>query len=142
MKIFLLTIAVLAALALTSCQGETDYKAKGAEMARQLNELCDKQDEQAVLALDKSISDEEAALAARGDSAAIADFKEALKESKKRNVPYISALKVKNGASKENVMKSVQQQAMNGDIDMDAMTAAVNKMLEAESEMKKGASKE
>ena len=125
-----------------SCQGETDYKAKGAEMARQLNELCDKQDEQAVLALDKSISEEEATIAASGDTAAIADFKEALKESKKRNVPYISALKVKNGAKKEEVMKQVQQQAMDGDIDMDALTAAANKMLEAEGEMKKGASKE
>lgn len=142
MKKLLLTIAVVAALALTSCQGETDYKAKGAEMARQLNELCDKQDEQAVLALDKSISEEEATIAASGDTAAIADFKEALKESKKRNVPYISALKVKNGAKKEEVMKQVQQQAMDGDIDMDALTAAANKMLEAEGEMKKGASKE
>ena len=111
-------------------------------MARQLNELSDKQDEQAVLAWDKSISEEEAAIAASGDTAAIADFKEALKESKKRNVPYISALKVKNGAKKEEVMKQVQQQAMDGDIDMDALTAAANKMLEAEGEMKKGASKE
>ena len=142
MKNLLLTIAAVVALTLTSCQGETDYKAKGAEMARQLNELCDKQDEQAVLALDKSISDEEEAIAAHGDSAAIADFKGALRESKQRNLPYITALKVKKGAKKEDVMKTVQQQAMNRDIDMDALSATVNKVLEAENEMKKGAAPE
>lgn len=140
MKKFLLAIAAVAALTLTSCQGNTDYKAKGAEMARQLNELCDKQDEQAVLALDKSISDEEAAIAASGDTAAIADFKEALKESKQRNLPYISALKVKNGADKDELLKEVQQDVIKGDISMDAMTSTINAMMKADQEKKEGTS--
>ena len=67
MKKLLLSIAAVAMLALTSCQSETDYKAKGAEMARQLNELCDKQDGEAALALEKQIEKEEAAVIAKGD---------------------------------------------------------------------------
>ena len=137
MKKFLWSMAVMAALALTSCQGSTDYKAKGAEMARQLNELCDKQDEQAVLALDKSISEEQAAVVATGDSTAIADFNAAMKESRQRNTPYIAGLKVKNGANKEEVVKEVEQAAMKGDLSMDALSMTINEVLKADAEKNK-----
>ena len=129
-------------LALTSCQSETDYKAKGAEMARQLDELCDKQDGEAALALEKQIEAEEAAIVANGDSAAIVDFKEAVKESKERNTPFISAAKIKSGVSKEDVAKELEQAALNLEINMDILTASINAILEAEKEMKKGEFKE
>ena len=142
MKKLLLSIAAVAMLALTSCQSETDYKAKGAEMARQLNELCDKQDGEAALALEKQIEKEEAAVIAKGDSAAIVDFKEAVKESKQRNTPFISAAKIKSGVSKEDVAKELEQAALNREISMDILTASINAIVEAEEEVKKGESKE
>ena len=129
-------------LALTSCQSETDYKAKGAEMARQLNELCNKQDGEAALAMEKQIEAEEAAIVAKGDSAAIVDFKEAVKDSKERNTPFISAAKIKSGVSKEDVAKDLEQAALYGEINMDILTASIDAILEAEKEMKKGESKE
>ena len=142
MKKLFLVIAALAMLALTSCQSETDYKAKGAEMARQLDELCNKQDGEAALALEKQMAEEEAAIVAKGDSAAIVDFKEAVKESKERNTPFISAAKIKSGVSKEDVAKELGQAALNREINMDVLSASINAMVKAEEEMKKGESKE
>ena len=70
-------------------------------MAKHLDELCEKQDSAAVLAYEDSIRIAEEEIRAMGDTAAIADFQEALKESRERNTPYITALKVKNGKNQK-----------------------------------------
>ena len=142
MKKFLLLIAAVAALSLTSCVGNTDYKAKGAEMAKQLDELCNKQDADSALLLDKSIKDEEHAIVAMGDSAAISDFRAAIKESRDRNAPYIAASKVKKGANKDDVIKDLEDMALESNLSMDAMASSINAVLKADAEMKKDAPKE
>ena len=133
----MLLIAVVAALSLTSCQSSNDYKAKGAEMAQKLDELCNQQNAQAVIEMDKTINDEIEAIAAKGDTAAMADFKEAIKDAKRRNTPYISALKVQNGADKNAVAKELQQEAMNGDLSMDDLSSSINAINEAAMKMGK-----
>lgn len=138
MKKFLLLIAVVATLSLTGCQSNTDYKAKGAEMAQQLDELCSKQDAQAALEMEKTINDEIEAIAAMGDTAAMADFKEAIKDAKRRNTPYISAVKVQNGADRNAVVKELQQEALSGELSMDDLTSSINAINEAAIKMGKG----
>ena len=44
MKKILLLIVAVVAVSMMSCLKGTDYKAKGEEFARQLDELCNKQD--------------------------------------------------------------------------------------------------
>lgn len=138
MKKFLLLIAVVAALSLTGCQSNTDYKAKGAEMAQQLDELCNKQDAQAALEMDKTINAEIEAIAAKGDTAAMTDFKEAIKDAKRRNTPYISAVKVQNGADKNAVVKELQQEAISGELSMDDLTSSINAINEVAIKTDKG----
>jgi uncharacterized lipoprotein NlpE involved in copper resistance len=72
MKKILLTLAAVVALSLVSC--DADYKTKGESFAKQLDELCQKQDSAAVLELDKTIRDTEAKIVESGDTAAFAAF--------------------------------------------------------------------
>jgi len=126
-KIFLMLAAVVA-LSLMSCDG--NYKAKGEEYAKQLDELCQKQDADAVLALDKTINEQEQSIAAMGDSAAIADFRGALKDARERNAAYITSIKLKKGISKDSVLNEVVGDVMQGEMGIDAVTNSVDATLE------------
>lgn len=130
MKKILLMVAAVFALSLTSCQN--DYKQQGENLAKQLDELCQKQDAQAVLALEDSIRSLEAKIAATGDSADIADFRAALKEARERNVAYISTLKQNSGLSNDSVAKEVVNDVFNGNVDINAVTSSIDAMLEKE----------
>ena len=110
------------ALSLVSCDNSNAYKAKGEQMAKQLDQLCEQRDSVAVLALDDSIR-------AQGDSVAIAAFREALKESRERNAPYISTLKVSKGMSDEEVAKEIINDVMEGDMSINAVTESIDEML-------------
>ena len=132
----MLTIAAVAALSLTSCLNGTDYKAKGQELARQLDEFCQKQDADSVLVLDKLITDEMDAIIQSGDSAAIADFREAIKDSRNRNAPYITSLKLKLGVDKNTVIKDLEREALNEEIGMDAVASAIKELSDSESKEK------
>ena len=140
MKKILLLIVAVVAVSMMSCLKGTDYKAKGEEFARQLDELCNKQDAQAVLALEESIRLEEEAIAATGDSAAIADFTAALKQSRDRNARYLSALKMENGADKDSVAQDLVQDVMNDRMSLEALTSSIDTMLRNEAQKKKKAS--
>ena len=74
MKKYILLIATIATLSLMSCTNQ-DYKAKGEQMAKHLDELCEKQDSAAVLIYEDSIQAIEDEVVATGDSAAIAAFR-------------------------------------------------------------------
>jgi uncharacterized lipoprotein NlpE involved in copper resistance len=126
-KIFLMLAAVVA-LSLMSCDG--NYKAKGEEYAKQLDELCQKQDADAVLALDKTINEQEQSIAAMGDSAAIADFRGALKDARERNAAYITSIKLKKGINKDSVLNEVVGDVMQGEMGIDAVTNSVDATLE------------
>lgn len=120
------------ALSLVSCQSGNDYKAKGEQLAKQLDQLCESQDSAAVLAFVDSIRAMEQDIIATGDSAAIADFRQALKESRERNAPYISVLKVKKGIDKEAVVKEATEDVLNGDMNIQALTESIDEMLKEE----------
>ena len=120
------------ALSLVSCQSGNDYKAKGEQLAKQLDQLCESQDSAAVLAFVDSIRAMEQEIIATGDSAAIADFRQALKESRERNAPYISVLKVKKGIDKEAVVKEASEDVLNGDMNIQALTESIDEMLKEE----------
>ena len=65
-------MSAIIALSLVSCDNSNAYKAKGEQMAKQLDQLCEQRDSVAVLALDDSIRAQETAIIAKGDSVAIA----------------------------------------------------------------------
>lgn len=132
MKKFFLMMTAVMALSLVSCQSGNDYKAKGEQLAKQLDQLCESQDSAAVLAFVDSIRAMEQDIIATGDSAAIADFRQALKESRERNAPYISVLKVKKGIDKEAVVKEATEDVLNGDMNIQALTESIDEMLKEE----------
>ncbi|MBR7011631.1 MAG: hypothetical protein IKI10_01925 [Muribaculaceae bacterium] len=129
MKKFFLMMSAIIALSLVSCDNSNAYKAKGEQMAKQLDQLCEQHDSAAVLALDDSIRAQEAAIIAKGDSVAIAAFREALKESRERNAPFISTLKVSHGMSDEEVAKEIINDVMEGDMSINAVTESIDEML-------------
>ncbi len=129
MKKSIVAIAMVATLSLMSCTNSADYKAKGEQMAKQLDELCEKQDSAAVLAFEDSIRLIEKEVVATGDSAAIADFRAALKESRQRNAPYITSVKVKNGMKNEDAIKDVVNDALEGNVNIQAVTESIDKLL-------------
>ena len=135
MKKCFLVIAMIATLSLVGCK--EDYKAKGEQMAKHLDELCEKQDSAAVLAYEDSIRIAEEEIRATGDTAAIADFQEALKESRERNTPYITALKVKNGKNQKEALEEVVGAALNGDVNIRTVTESIDKVLEQKQEDEK-----
>lgn len=122
-------IMAVMALFLVSCDNGEAYRVKGEQMAKQLDQLCEQHDSAAVLALDDSIRAQEEAIIAKGDSVAIAAFRQALKESRIRNAPYITTLKIKQGASKEQVTQEIIDDAMSGDVDIHAVTESIDEML-------------
>lgn len=132
MKKFFLMMTAVMALSLVSCQSGNDYKAKGEQLAKQLDQLCESQDSAAVLAFVDSIRAMEQEIIATGDSASIADFRQALKESRERNAPYISVLRVKKGIDKETVVKEATEDVLNGDMNIQALTESIDEMLKEE----------
>ena len=122
-------IMAVMALSLVSCDNGKAYRVKGEQMAKQLDQLCEQHDSAAVLALDDSIRAQEEAIIAMGDSVAISAFRQALKESRIRNAPYITTLKIKQGASKEQVTQEIIDDAMSGDVDIHAVTESIDEML-------------
>lgn len=125
MKKFLLILTAITAVSLVGCDKTVNYKEEGSKMAKELDQLCEQQNS-AVIALDDSIHAMEARLVAANDSAAIADFTEALKDSRKRNAPTIAALKVKQGMKKEEAIKSIADDVMKGTLDVAVLSDAID----------------
>lgn len=122
------------AVSLTGCDSTPNYKAQGEKMAKELDRLCELKDTAAVLAFNDSIHAVEARIIAAGDTAAIAQFQQAIKESLDRNASYIAVIKMENGASKEDVVKDMASDAINGDIDIATITNAIDEMSKSSTE--------
>jgi hypothetical protein len=135
MKKFFIVMAAVVTLSLVSCENN-DYKAKGEQLAKQLDELCQKQDANAVLELDESIRNIEKEIADKGDSTAVVDFRNALKEARARNAAYISKIKVQNGQDAEATVQDVVQDALEGDVDINAVSASIDSLLELQKNSK------
>jgi hypothetical protein len=106
-------------------------------MAAQLDQAVEKQDKDAALAVDKAIREAEQEIMALNDSAAIADFREALRESRQRNTPFLTKTKVESGVDREEAVKEVTQDVMNGDVNIQAVTASIDSLLKVEEQQKK-----
>ena len=131
MKKILLIMTAIVAVSLVGCDKQVSYKDQGVKLAKELDRLCEQKDSAAVIAMDDSIHAIETRLVAAGDSAAIADFKEALKESRKRNAPYIATLRMSEGEKKEEVLKDIANDVLNGSVDIATMSASIDEMNKA-----------
>ena len=132
MKKFFLMMTAALALSLVSCNGNKDYKAEGQELSKQLDEVVEKNDTAAALTTDESIREMEQGIVALGDSAALADFRAAMKDSRIRNAAFVTVGKIRNGMDKNEALNELVQDALDEDIDVNAITAAVNAILAAE----------
>ena len=128
-KVLILVIAV-AVLSLVSCNEgkKVDYKALGEKLAHQLDSLCELSDTAAILAFNDSLSIKEEEVFANGDSADVANFINALKESRMRVAPFITKVKVEKGVDKEKAMKELIYDALRGDVDISTVTATIDSL--------------
>lgn len=133
MKKFLWIVAAVAALvAMPSCEQGKNYKAMAEDFSRQLDQMCEQQDSAGVFAVDKAIRDMEAEIVAAGDSAGIADFRAALKDARERAAVYMTTIKVKNGADANDAVGDVINDALEGDVGIEAVTKAIDASLEVQ----------
>lgn len=141
MKKFLLIVAAALAMSLVGCNGNSELKAKyqaqGEELATKLDAACQQQDAATILALDDSIRAIEEEVIATGDTAAIAAYKDALRDARMRNGAAISKLKVDNGEDREEVLDEVVNDAMNEDVSITTVTRSINAVGHKESPKKK-----
>lgn len=137
MKKFFLMMTVALALSLVGCNGSKDYKAEGEEMSKQLDQVVEQNDTAAALDADENIRKMEEEIIATGDSAALADFRAAMKESRVRNAAFVTLSKIHNGMDKEEALKELLKDAMNDDVNITAVTSAINAVLVSEQQQKK-----
>ena len=90
-------------------------------------------DTAAALAAEKAIRDAEAEIIATNDTAAIADFRKAVVDSRQRHAPYLTAIKVKNGVSNEKAVEEVTKDVLNGDVSVRALAASMDSALKVNS---------
>lgn len=128
-------VAVIVAVTMAGCQ-KTDYKLQGEQMAKQLDELCQKNNADAVLALNDSILSIQQELEASGDTANVALFRDAVKESRERNAPYIAVQRLKQGVPGDTIVNQVRDEVMNGNMSIDAVTAVIDALLQSSQETK------
>lgn len=142
MKKFFLMMTVALSLSLVSCNGGKNYKAEGEDLSKQLDQVVEQQDTTAALSTDEEIRKMEEEIIASGDSVALADFRAAMKNARIRNAAFVTLSKIRNGMSKEEAMKELVQDALNGDVNIHAVTAAINALLTVEEKNNKTASAE
>ena len=130
----ILLVAAAMALSLMGCQGDSEYTIKGRELSLQLDKAVEKQDTAAALAAEKAIREAEAEIIATNDTAAIADFHKAVVEARQRHAPYLTAIKIKSGVSNEKAVEEVTKDVLNGDVDLNTLTAAMDSALNAKKE--------
>lgn len=136
MKKILLMSAVAIALSFASCNNG-DYKSKAQEMAKQLDEAVEKQDTVQTIATDKAIRELEEEIIASGDSVTIADFRKAMKDSRVRNATFVTISKIRSGVDRNEAINEVIQDAMKNDVDINAVTSAIDAVLKIEEQQNK-----
>ena len=137
MKKLLLVMTAALALSLVGCNGSNDYKAKGQELSKELNEKVTQNDTAAVLDADETIRKVEADLIASGDTAALATFRVAMKDARARNAAFVTLAKIHNGVDKKEAIQELIQDALNEDVDIHAITSSIDAILKSEEKNKK-----
>lgn len=122
--VFIATMAV----SLMACTNGTvnEYKAQAEQLAQQLSESYQKQDTAAVLALNDSILDKEAKVLATGDTAAIAAFRNTLKEARTQAMEIIAAVELSKGLPKDTIVSGVSADVLNGSVGIQAVTRSID----------------
>ena len=92
--------------------------------------MCQKKDSAAVLQLDQTIREQEEKILALGDSTAIKEFRDALKDARERNTAYITTLKMNQGLNKDTVLNEVVDDALQGEMGIGAVTNSVDAAVE------------
>ncbi len=131
MKKILLIVTAIVAVSLMGCDSTVNYKAQGEKMAKELDHLCELKDSAAVVALDDSIHAVEARIIASGDTLAIKQFRAALLDARNRNAAYIATLRMLKGASMDSVVKDMSSDVLNDNMDISAITDAIDEMNKA-----------
>lgn len=127
MKNFFFIFVMAVAILLTGCQEEkVDYKAKGEQYAKRLDELFQKNDTTAVIALIDSIRIVEDEIAEKADVEAITAFRSALTEVRERCTPMITVGEMDKGVDKEVAVQKVIDDAMNGAVDINTVTKTID----------------
>lgn len=136
MKKILLTMITIVSFSLVSCEHSHEYKAEGERMANRLDELCQKQDAAAAIALDDSIRALEQKLVESSDTTNISDFRNAVTESQNRNAPIITRMRVQAGATTDEAVQPMIDDALNGDGDITTITKSINEGIKESSNKK------
>lgn len=128
--VFIATMAV----SLMACTNGTvnEYKAQAEQLAEQLSESYQKQDTAAVLTLNDSILDKEAKVLATGDTAAIAAFRNTLKEARTQAMEIIAAVELSKGLPKDTIVSGVSADVLNGSVSIEAVTRSIDVALSNE----------
>ncbi len=129
MKKYMILLAAAFMLSLVGCDSASKYTEKGQKLAQELDQSVEKQDTAAALAAERAIRQTEKEVIATGDSVAIANFQKAVKESKERNAPYLTALKVKNGMNSDEAVGEVIGDVMNGQTNISTVTTSIDSVL-------------
>gem|GEM_PF-3506994 len=120
-------MALVASIALAGCNNP---KAEGENYAKQLDELCQQQNDEAAIALEAKIEQREQELA--GNSEALAQFREAIDKVRERNVAYMAALKAKQGiVTADSAVNEVVQGIFSSDSDQTVSISDVSRTIDA-----------
>ena len=135
-KLLFVMAMIVVACTIMGCQGKPDYKAQGEQLAKQLNELCDKNDTAAVVALDDSIRALEEEIVALGDKEAIDAFRAALDEARKRCAPIVTVAKIEQGATRDEAVQPLIDDVLNGGGDINTVTNSIDAAIKKDKESK------
>lgn len=130
-KLLMIVAMAVVTLSFVSCEN-SQYKEKGQEYAKRLQELCEKNDTAAVVALDNEIREIQDELTSKGDTANLKLFNSAFTEVRKLYAPFITVSKIEKGAEKEEVVQDVVDDAMHGQGDIETVTQSIGAALEKE----------
>lgn len=126
MKNYFFILVIALAFSFTGCQEQkVDYKAQGEQYAKRLDELFQKNDTAAVIALIDSIRIVEDEIAANADYKAINEFRSALTEVRERCTPMITVGQMDKGVEKEEAVQKVIDDALNGAVDINTVTKTI-----------------
>ena len=135
-KLLFVMAMIVVACAIMGCQSKNHYKEQGEQLAKQLNELCDKNDTAAVVALDDSIRALEEEIVALGDKEAIDAFRLALDEARKRCAPIVTVAKIEQGATRDEAVQPLIDDVLNGGGDINTVTNSIDAAIKKEKESK------
>jgi len=132
MKKLLIIVAIaVVSLSFAACDN-SHYREQGKQYAKRLQELCEKNDTAAAVALDDSIRAIQAELRSKGDTANLKVFNEAFGDVRQQFAPFITVSKMSSGTPKDDAVQDVVDDALSGQGDIESVTSSIDAALEKE----------